>query len=133
MRSAQLQTCPALMMRDALMAPTAQIDIGIRHDDCRSLATQFEIEFGYVLRCRCHDRGACAHASRKADHADIGVPGQGGAGGSAVAEDQVEHAGREIRLSNQAREKRSVSGRLLARLYDNRIAGDEGWGQLSGR
>src|SRR6202012_1111177 len=89
-------------------------------------------EFGYILSRRRHDCGARAHAAREADHADIGMTRQSRARGIAIAKNQVEHTGREIRFSNQFGEKRGVSWRFLTRLYDDRIAGDEGWGQLSG-
>jgi hypothetical protein len=98
------------------------VDVGVVKDQQGTLAASLE---GYVLevyRRRFHYRAAGGCAACKRDLVDIRVRGDRGAGGAAVAGDDVDDAGREAGFLDQRGQEEYRQRALFGSLQDHGIS-----------
>jgi hypothetical protein len=94
MRVGALQDWPEFIITERTPPVTADCEVRVVEDDVGALAAQF---LGHALDGRGGVAGhldAGAGRAGERDHVDLGMAGDRGADGRAVAVDQVEHAGR---------------------------------------
>ena len=107
------------------MPSAARSSVGVRGHDRRVLAAHLGDQRAQRRAGvqRGGDRVAGLGRARERDAVDAGVDER--AADRVVAVDEVEHAGRQPGLDGQLGELRRRPRRLLGRLHDHRVAGDE--------
>jgi hypothetical protein len=107
------------------------LHIGVVEHDDRCVAAEFEVHAGQRFSGGAGYGTAGVDISGDGDRVDVGVAGERGAGGGSVAEDDVDHAGRQ-HVGGQFDDPKQRRRRELGRLDDARVAGRQGRGQFPG-
>ena len=98
------------------------VEISVLEDDVGRLAAKFERHFLQVARRGMDDQLADFGGTGESYFVDVGMSGQRGARGLAVAGDDVHHALGEAGFHDQLAETQRRKRRLLRRLQDDRAA-----------
>ena len=107
---------------DGVGGPRDRVRGGVVEDDVGRLAAELQGDLLEVPGRRVHDQLPDLGRPGEGDLVNHRVGGEGGPGRLAVAGDDVDHAVRDARLGDQAREADRGQRRLLGRLHHHGVA-----------
>ncbi len=107
-----------------------RLEVGVGEHDVRVLAAEFQRDLLHRRGGGRHDASAGLQAAGEGDHVHRRVLGQGCARFGAGAQDEVGGTGRESRLRQRLHQQDRGGGGEFAGLQDDRVAGEEGRGDL---